>query len=100
MDQFKKGDGHASLGKTTSVKGDNNSEIAQLKSEIILLKKQNDRLLKKEKRVQALCEEWAKKPAAEQDFAAFHRAVSAAAYHQTGRLKYRVHMLSAVGVWY
>lgn len=45
---------------------------------------------------QALCEEWAKKPAAEQDFGAFHRAVSAAAYHQSGRLKYRVHMLHAV----
>jgi mRNA-degrading endonuclease HigB of HigAB toxin-antitoxin module len=44
----------------------------------------------------ALCEEWANKPTAEQDFGAFHRQVSAAAYHQSGRLKYRVHMLQAV----
>ena len=45
---------------------------------------------------QALCEEWAKKPVPEQDFGAFHRQISAAAYHQSGRLKYRVHMLQAV----
>ena len=98
------------------------NEISQLKSEIILLKRQNERLLKKEKRLQvmhkycghvlcltwrssiffcflqSLCEEWAKKPSPEQDFAAFHRQVSAAAYHQSGRLKYRVHMLQAVRV--
>ncbi|CAB3998979.1 kinesin KIF28P [Paramuricea clavata] len=96
MDQYKRTDGNPSLRRSVSTKVEGSNEIAQLKSEIILLKRQNERLLKKEKRLQALCEEWAKKPVAEQEFAAFHRQVSAAAYHQSGRLKYRVHMLQAL----
>ncbi|XP_046842712.1 kinesin-like protein KIF28P [Xenia sp. Carnegie-2017] len=95
MDQYKRTDRNPSLRRSVSMKVETN-EISQLKSEIILLKRQNERLLKKEKRLQSLCEEWAKKPSPEQDFAAFHRQVSAAAYHQSGRLKYRVHMLQAL----
>ena len=52
MDQFKRNDGHPALAKNASVKSDGNSEVAQLKSEIILLKRHNERLLKKEKRLQ------------------------------------------------
>lgn len=66
---------------------------AQLKAEHILLKRKNQLLLKKEKRIQDLCTEWAKKPKEEQSFEAFHRAVSAAAAHQYGRTKYKVNTL-------
>mgnify|MGYP001795955545 CR=1 FL=1 len=47
---------------------------------------------------QQLCDEWGKKPQEEQKFDAFHRAVSAAAFYQSGRLKYRINMLSSVSV--
>ncbi|XP_068725304.1 kinesin-like protein KIF28 [Montipora capricornis] len=76
---------------TTMVNADTSS--AQLKAELILLKRKNLRLEKKEKRIQDLCEEWGKKPPEEQSFEAFHRAVSAAAAHQSGKLKYKVNML-------
>ena len=48
---------------------------------------------------QDLCEEWGKKPKEEQTFEAFHRAISAAAAHQGGRLKYKVNMLMGVS-WF
>ncbi|XP_031552052.1 kinesin-like protein KIF28P [Actinia tenebrosa] len=78
----------------TIVGGDVDS--AQLKAELVLMKRKNERLIKKEKRIQDLCEEWGKKPPAEQQFDAFHRAISAAANYQSGRLKYRIHMLTTV----
>ena len=43
-----------------------------------------------------MCEEWGKKPKEEQSFEAFHRAISAAAAHQGGKLKYKVNMLMGV----
>ncbi len=52
MDQFKMTDGNPSLRRSVSTKVEGSNEIAQLKSEIILLKRQNERLLKKEKRLQ------------------------------------------------
>jgi len=76
---------------TTMINAD--TSTAQLKAELILLKRKNFRLEKKEKRLQELCEEWGKKPPEEQSFEAFHRAISAAAAHQGGRLKYKVNML-------
>lgn len=54
MDQYKRNDGNPSLRRSVSMKVEGSSEIAQLKSEIILLKRQNERLLKKEKRMQVL----------------------------------------------
>lgn len=76
---------------TTMINADTSS--SQLKAELILLKRKNLRLEKKEKRIQDLCEEWEKKPPEEQSFEAFHRAISAAAAHQGGKLKYKVNML-------
>ena len=52
MDQYKRTDGNPSLRRSVSTKVEGTNEIAQLKSEIILLKRQNERLLKKEKRIQ------------------------------------------------
>ena len=52
MDQYKRTDGNPSLRRSVSTKVEGSNEIAQLKSEIILLKRQNERLLKKEKRLQ------------------------------------------------
>ena len=52
MDQYKRGDGQLTLAKRMSVKNEGSGEVAQLKSEIILLKRHNERLLKKEKRLQ------------------------------------------------
>ncbi|KAK3716103.1 hypothetical protein QZH41_019651 [Actinostola sp. cb2023] len=72
------------------------TDTAQLKAELVLLKRKNERLLKKEKRIQDLCEEWSKKPPAEQQFDGFHRAVMAAANYQSGRLKGRILLLTTV----
>jgi len=92
MEHMKSGPGLG--GRThTMAAGD---DTAQLKAEVVLLKRKNERLLKKEKRIQDLCDEWGKKPPNEQQFDAFHRAVSAAANYQSGRLKYRIHMLTSV----
>ena len=52
MDQYKRTDGNPSLRRSVSTKVEGTNEIAHLKSEIILLKRQNERLLKKEKRLQ------------------------------------------------
>jgi len=85
------------MGHRTSTFGTNEgSEVAKLKSELILLKRKNDRLVKKEKRIQELCEEWDKKPTEQQTYENFHRAVSTAAYYQSGRLKYRVNMIHSM----
>ena len=53
MDQYKRTDRNPSLRRSVSMKVEMN-EISQLKSEIILLKRQNERLLKKEKRLQVM----------------------------------------------
>jgi hypothetical protein len=46
---------------------------------------------------QQLCDEWLKKPEAEQEFAPFFRAVSAVANSTGTRLKTRVQLLNQVG---
>lgn len=79
-------------GRSTTMVG-HDIAPAQLKAEHILLKRKNQLLLKKEKRIQDLCQEWANKPKEEQTFEGFHRAVSAAAAHQYGRTKYKVNTL-------
>lgn len=85
--------GRPGMGPRSTTMINTDTSTAQLKAELILLKRKNLRLEKKEKRLQELCEEWGKKPKEEQSFEAFHRAISAAAAHQGGKLKYKVNML-------
>lgn len=68
-------------------------ESAQLKSELILLKKKFDRLLKKEKRIQDIVTEYGNTAPDKQDPKAFYKTLHAAAFHQPGQLKYKVNML-------
>jgi len=70
-------------------------ESAQLKSELILLKRKLNRMSEKEKRIQDIVTEWGKKPDNEKDFNAFHKAIQAAAFYQRGQLKYKVNMLQS-----
>lgn len=62
-------------------------EAAALKAEILLLKRRNDILTKKEKRIQGIVTAWGKKPVEEQQFEPYHRAVSAAAFNTGTMLK-------------
>lgn len=68
-------------------------EQSQLKAELILYKRRYDRLLGKEKRIQNLVTEWGNKP--EKEFDGFHRAMHAAAFHERGKMKYRVNLLQS-----
>ena len=69
------------------------SELPNLKAELILYKKKHKRLEEKEKRIQDLVTEWEGKTDAEKQFEPFHRAVHAAAFHERGKLKFRVNLL-------
>ncbi|KAJ8041556.1 Kinesin-like protein KIF28P [Holothuria leucospilota] len=82
---------HASVGFN---KADGTDEHTQLKGELVLLKRKYERLEKKERRLQELCKQWEDKPAEEQDYEAFHRAVSAVAFSTGTKLKTRVQMLN------
>lgn len=84
------------MGQRSTTMMNTDTSLAKLKAELILLERKNKRLEKKEKRIQDLCEEWAKKPPEEQSFEAFHRAVAAAAAYQSGKLKYRVNLLMGI----
>ena len=68
-------------------------EISQLNSELILYKRRYNRLLEKEKRIQNVVTEWGKKT--EKDYEGFHRAMHAAAFHERGKMKYRVNLLQS-----
>eukprot|EP00794_Sanderia_malayensis_P019281 gene19281-21207_t len=81
--------------RQSTFRGSAVGESAQLKSELILMKRKIDRLVKKEKRIQDLVTEWGKKPQAEQDFNAFYQAIQAAAFYQRGQLKYKVNLLQS-----
>ncbi|XP_071824596.1 kinesin-like protein KIF28 isoform X3 [Apostichopus japonicus] len=83
-------------GSVSFNKSDNADEHTQLKGELVLLKRKYERLEKKERRLQDLCKEWEDKPADQQDYEAFHRAVSAVAHSTGTRLKTRVQMLNKV----
>ncbi|RDD36047.1 hypothetical protein TrispH2_011741 [Trichoplax sp. H2] len=72
------------------------SEISQLKTEILALKRKQTIFQKKEKRIQELCLEWGKKPVEEQNFEAFHRAVTAASNHYSKKFKATVTILSTI----
>lgn len=69
------------------------SQISNLKSEVILYKRKYNRLVEKEKRVQDVVTEWGNKT--EKDYDAFHRAMYAAAFHERGKLKFRVNLLQS-----
>merc|ERR1712168_812292 len=68
-------------------------EMANLRAELILYKRRYGRQTEKEKRIQNLVTEWGKKT--EKDYDGFHRAVSAAAFHERGKMKYRVNLLQS-----
>lgn len=68
-------------------------EISNLKAELILYRRRYNRLTEKEKRIQNVVTDWGKKT--EKDYDGFHRAVSAAAFHERGKMKYRVNLLSS-----
>ena len=69
------------------------TEISNLKAELILYKRRYNRLTEKEKRIQNVVTEWGKKT--DKDYDGFHRAVSAAAFHERGKMKYRVNLLQS-----
>ncbi|CAH1778943.1 unnamed protein product [Owenia fusiformis] len=73
---------------------DQSSDQSQLKSEMMLLHRKFERLEAKERRMQQICQEWNTKPASEQDFEAFFRAVSAVANSSGTRLKTRVQIMN------
>ncbi|XP_064640023.1 kinesin-like protein KIF28 isoform X2 [Lineus longissimus] len=70
------------------------SDQSHLKSELMVLQRKYDRLESKEKRIQQLCSDWKEKKPEEQEFDAFHRAISAAANSTGTRLKTRVKLLN------
>ncbi|XP_059148912.1 kinesin-like protein KIF28 isoform X2 [Physella acuta] len=69
-------------------------ESSHLKTELFLLQRKYERLAQKEKRMMQLCFDWSKKPADEQQYDAFFRAVSSVANSTGTRLKTRVHLLN------
>ncbi|XP_071958666.1 kinesin-like protein KIF28 [Antedon mediterranea] len=71
-------------------------ETTHLKSELVLLQKQYDRLRKKERRMQDICEEWEKKPVEDQQFLPFYRKVHAVAFSSGSRLKSRIQIVNKV----
>ncbi|RDD47595.1 Kinesin-like protein KIF28P [Trichoplax sp. H2] len=76
--------------------GNDGGEVSQLKAELLALKRKQDIFQKKEKRIQELCLEWGKKPVEEQNFEAFHRAITAASNNYSNKLKAKVTMLSTM----
>lgn len=81
--------------KNATFRENNAGIISQLKSELILYKTRYNRAIEKEKRIKDVVEEWGKKNDSEKNFDAFHRAVHAAAFHERGKLKYKVNLLQS-----
>jgi len=72
---------------TRQLTKNNVDEASALKAEILLLKRRNDMLTKKENRIKDIVTDWGKKPPEEQLYEPFYRAVSAAAFNTGTMLK-------------
>eukprot|EP00111_Clytia_hemisphaerica_P009015 TCONS_00026419-protein len=81
--------------KNATFRENNAGIISQLKSELILYKTRYNRAIEKEKRIKNVVEEWGKKDEKDKNFDAFHRAMHAAAFHERGKLKYKVNLLQS-----
>jgi len=77
--------GGADIGKETSM----------LKADVIRLNRQIKNLESSKKRVQDLVTAWEKKPPADQNYVKFHQEMKAAAFHERGKMKFRVNQLNA-----
>ena len=73
-------------------------DSAPLKTEIIVLKRRNEILAKKEKRIQAIVTEWGKKAPEEQKFEPFYRAISAAAFNTGTMLRSAATVITQVTI--
>ncbi|PAA68256.1 hypothetical protein BOX15_Mlig015918g1 [Macrostomum lignano] len=78
-----RGGGNPSNGRAQTARQTADSDLSRIRSELVALQRKAERLEAKERRLQALCREWADKPAAEQDFGALLRSVTALA-HSSG----------------
>jgi len=82
--------------KMTMKRGkDDGKEISMLKADVIMLERKNKNLADKTKRLQDVVTNWGKKPDAEKNFDAFYKEISAAAFYERGKLKYKVNLMNA-----